>query len=40
MISTMVRQLIKDASIEELKNAGLDTHYVEHNIKVNNFSLS
>lgn len=30
MISTMVRQLIKDASIEELKNAGLDTHYVEH----------
>lgn len=30
MISTMVRQLIKDASIEELKSAGLDTHYVEH----------
>ncbi len=30
MISTMVRQLIKDASIEELKRAGLDTHYVEH----------
>lgn len=30
MISTMVRQLIADASISELKEAGLDTMYVEH----------
>ena len=31
MISTMIYQLTKDASIEELKAAGLDTHYAEHN---------
>ena len=30
MISTMIYQLTKDASIEELKRAGLDTHYAEH----------
>ena len=30
MISTMVRQLIKDASIEELKNAGLASYYASH----------
>lgn len=30
MISTMVRQLIKDASIEELKAAGLAPYYTEH----------
>lgn len=30
MISTMVRQLVADASVEELKEAGLDTMYVEH----------
>ncbi len=31
MISTIVRQLIKDASIEEIKEAGLAAHYTEHN---------
>ena len=31
MISTMIYQLTKDASLEELKEAGLDTHYAEHN---------
>lgn len=30
MISTMVRQLIKDASIEELKSAGLGSYYAGH----------
>ena len=30
MISTMIYQLMKDASLEELKKAGLDTHYAEH----------
>ena len=30
MISTMINQLVRDASIEELKAAGLDTHYAEH----------
>lgn len=30
MISTMVRELIKDASIEELKENGLDTYYISH----------
>lgn len=30
MISTMVRQLLKDATMEELKSAGLDSYYVEH----------
>ena len=30
MISTMIYQLMKDASLEELKEAGLDTHYAEH----------
>ena len=31
MINTMIRQLIKDASIEELKKAGLDSYYTQHN---------
>ena len=30
MISTMVYQLMKNASIEELKEAGLDGYYTEH----------
>lgn len=30
MISTMVYQLMKDATIEEIKEAGLDPHYAEH----------
>ena len=30
MISTMLYQLMKDATIEELKQAGLDTYYAEH----------
>ena len=31
MICTMIRQLIKDASIEEVKKAGLEAWYTEHN---------
>lgn len=31
MICTMIYQLTKDASIDELKRAGLDTNYAEHN---------
>ena len=31
MICTMVNQLIKDASIEELKENGLDSWYTQHN---------
>ena len=30
MISTMIYQLTKDATLEELKEAGMDTHYAEH----------
>ena len=30
MICTMIYQLTKDATIDELKKAGLDTHYAEH----------
>ena len=30
MISTMIYQLLKDATIEELKAAGLDSHYAGH----------
>lgn len=30
MICTMVYQLMKDATLEEIKAAGLDTHYAEH----------
>lgn len=30
MISTMIYQLMKDATIEELKEVGLDSHYAEH----------
>lgn len=30
MISTMIYQLMKDATLEELTAAGLDTHYAEH----------
>jgi len=31
MICTMIKQLIKDASIDELKEAGLDSWYTQHN---------
>ena len=31
MICTMVRQLIKDASVEELEKAGLGSYYTDHN---------
>ena len=31
MISTMIYQLMKDATLEELIEAGLDSHYAEHN---------
>lgn len=30
MISTMIYQLLKDATVEEIKAAGLDPHYAEH----------
>lgn len=30
MISTMVYQLMKNATMEEIKAAGLDSHYAEH----------
>ena len=30
MIQTMINQLMKDATIDEIKRAGLDTHYAEH----------
>ena len=30
MISTMIYQLMKDATLAEIKEAGLDTHYAEH----------
>ena len=30
MIQTMVNQLTKDASLKELKEAGLDTYFVQH----------
>ncbi len=30
MISTMIYQLMKDATLEEIKEAGLESHYVEH----------
>lgn len=30
MISTMVYQLMKDATLEEIQAAGLDPHYAEH----------
>ena len=30
MISTIIYQLLKDATLEELKEAGLDSHYAEH----------
>lgn len=32
MISTMIYQLLKDATVEEIKAAGLDSHYAEHNL--------
>ena len=31
MICTMINQLIKDASIDEIKKAGLDSWYTQHN---------
>lgn len=30
MLETMIHQLMKDATIEEIKAAGLDCHYAEH----------
>ena len=30
MLQTMIYQLMKDATLEELKEAGLDSHYAEH----------
>ena len=30
MISTMIYQLMKDATLEEIQEAGLDSHYAEH----------
>ena len=30
MIQTMLSQLMKDATIDEIKKAGLDSHYAEH----------
>lgn len=30
MLQTMIHQLVKDASMEELQRAGLDSHYAEH----------
>ena len=30
MLETMIYQLMKDATIEEIKAAGLDSHYAEH----------
>lgn len=30
IISTMIYQLMKDATIDELREAGMDTHYAEH----------
>ena len=30
MLETMIYQLMKDATLEEIREAGLDTHYVEH----------
>ena len=30
MISTMIYQLMKDATLDEIRAAGLDTHYAEH----------
>ncbi len=31
MVATMVRQLMKNATIEEIKQAGLESYYTEHN---------
>lgn len=31
MVCTMVSQLMKDATVDEIEKAGLTTHYVEHN---------
>lgn len=32
MICTMVKQLLKGATVEELKEAGLESHYAEHGL--------
>lgn len=32
MISTMIYQLMKDATIAELRDAGLESHYAEHGL--------
>ena len=32
MVGTIVNQLTKDASIEEIKEAGLDAYYTDHGV--------
>ena len=32
MVGTIVHQLTKGASIEEIKEAGLDTYYTDHGV--------
>ena len=34
MISTMVYQLTKDATLDEIKDAGLESHYTEHGLSL------
>ena len=34
MVGTIVNQLTKDASIEEIKEAGLDAYYTDHGLDV------
>ena len=34
MVGTIVHQLTKDASIEEIEKAGLGTHYTDHGVDV------
>ncbi len=34
MIATMVRQLIKDSSVEEIKECGLEAYYTEHHLGI------
>lgn len=34
MISTMIYQLLKGSTVEEMKEAGLDAHYAEHGLSL------
>lgn len=34
IISTMVAKLLKGATVEQMKAAGLDSHYAEHNLAI------